>query len=410
MVKSRVGAIAMAIAMGATACGFEGETSDAATESLGIYDGVNLSASELNASGLVAVYHPKLPDFPNFFPRPCSGVIVRSEGGLSTVLTARHCVTTNGAWNGTLVDPSALRLSPTLSPGPALPNPPPDAVTAFYVTDKQGNLEDVAVVFVPADWSSIANNRIGLYVGDPHNLVSQQFTGYGYGINVADGSCNTDNSTAGAGVARSGAFFTVTNGYLEGDGQPSEYAHTAVSTGGQAIYCGDSGGPDEMVGGQGRVLLGVHSTGATTLDPVYSTAFDLGLQNTLGLLLRPASAAPDAWLAEDPATGNVQIVGAGGPYTTVSYDVSSKLLWMNGRCVSATSSFWPPSIAHLATCNSLDPTELWGYSRNGQLVNPITGKCLNVSSSGVGLAACVVTLNGRSFRPSSTLWTFRAQL
>lgn len=409
MVQSRAGVLGLAITLGATACGFEGEPLEEATEISAIFNGTNLSASELNASGLVALYHPQLPGFPNFFPRPCSAVIVRSEGGMSTVLTARHCVTTDNTVGGTLVDPSALRLTPTLSPGPALPDPPPDAVTAFYVMDKEGSLEDVAVVFVLAEWSSIANNRIGLFVGDPHNLVSQQFTAYGYGINVADGGCGVDYSTVGAGVARSGAYFTVTDGYLDGNSQPTEYAHTALSTNGQAVYCGDSGGPDEMVGGQGRVLLGVHSSGATTEGPVYSTAFDLGLQHSLGLHLRPASAAPDAFLAEDPATGNVQMVPGGSPLTNVSYDVSSMLLSMNGRCVAAVNSTWPQVSAYLATCDSTNPAELWGYSRYGQLVNPRTGKCLNQGSSVVGLAACVVTLNGRSFRPSSTLWTFRAQ-
>lgn len=405
--------MALAVALCATACSgnYEDSEPDVATETSGIWNGVNLTASELNASGLVAIYHPRPPDFPNFYPRPCSGVIVRSVGGRSTVLTARHCVTTNGSISGPLVDPSVLRLTPTLSPGPALPDPPPDAVTPSYVMDKMDALQDIAVVFVPADWSSIANNRLGLYVGDPDRLISQQFTAYGYGISEPDPYCGSTHNTVGAGIASSGAFFTVTEGHLT-NGQPAEYAHTALSTAGQALYCGDSGGPDELVNAAGRVVLGVHSTGATTSGPVYSTAFDLGLQNRLsGLFLRPGNAGPEAMLGEDPATGNVVMIPQGGePLTTLVYDSSTKQLWLNGRCVSAISSFWPPSIAWLATCNTSQPTQLWNVNPNGQIVNPITGKCLsNNLSTGVMLAACVLTINGRPVRPSSTLWTFRAQ-
>jgi hypothetical protein len=408
--------LSFAVALSATACSgdfgdLEGE-GETATETAGIWNGIDIGASELNTSGLVAVYHPKFPDFPNFYPRPCSGVIVRSVGGMSTVLTARHCVTTNNHIDGPLVPASALRLTPTLSPGPALPDPPPYAIPAAFVMDKMDSLQDIAVVYVQTDWSSIANNRIGLYVGNPTRLVSNTFTAYGYGINDADGGCGVNHSTVGAGTARSGAYFSVTAGYVAWDGQPASYAHTALSSAGQALYCGDSGGPDELVNAAGRVLLGVHSTGATTEGPVYSTAIDLGMQNRLsGLYMRPANAGAEAMLGEDQATGNVVIIPSGGaPQTTLVYDSVAQQIWLNGRCVSAISSFWPPSIAWLAWCNTSEPTQLWTVYPNGQVVNPITGKCLSYNpSTGVLLASCVVTINGRTFRPSSTLWTFRAQ-
>jgi hypothetical protein len=77
------------------------------------------------------------------------------------------------------------------------------------VIDKGGAQNDVAVVFASVDWTSIGDKRIGMYVGDPRNLVGTQLTAYGYGINAADASCTVDNNTSGAGVARSGAAFTV---------------------------------------------------------------------------------------------------------------------------------------------------------------------------------------------------------
>jgi hypothetical protein len=136
------------------------------------------------------------------------------------------------------------------------------------------------------------------------------------------------------------------------------------------------------------------------------------MQNRLsGLYMRPANAGAEAMLGEDQATGNVVIIPSGGaPQTTLVYDSVAQQIWLNGRCVSAISSFWPPSIAWLAWCNTSEPTQLWTVYPNGQVVNPITGKCLSYNpSTGVLLASCVVTINGRTFRPSSTLWTFRAQ-
>ena len=157
--SARTRTIWLAIALGAAAACGEYEAAsdtdtDTATEVSAIYNGVPLGSSELAASGLVAIYHPKDPSFPNFYPRPCSGVIVRAGGGQSTVLTARHCVTTDNTIYGPLVDPSRLRLTPTLSPGPALPDPPANAVPGWVVIDKLGPVTDIAVVSVLTDWSS----------------------------------------------------------------------------------------------------------------------------------------------------------------------------------------------------------------------------------------------------------------
>src|SRR6188472_2395775 len=92
--------------------------------------GTVMSATDVQNAGLVAIYHPHLPQF-TFFPRPCSGVIIRSfappltsVGVISLVLTARHCVTVGGGIQGTLAAGNQLRLIPSTNPGPALPNPP----------------------------------------------------------------------------------------------------------------------------------------------------------------------------------------------------------------------------------------------------------------------------------------------
>jgi len=414
--------VCFAIVLVASACGgYENDArTDTETINSAIYQGINISQSELDNSGLVALYHPRDPDFPNFWPRPCSAVIVKSTGGVSTIVTARHCLTTNNEVTGdTLIDPSRLRLVRTLSPGVANPNPPAGGITPFAVVEKGGLRDDIAMVLASVDWKPIADKRIGMWVGDPHNLVGTQFTAYGYGINSNDGSCTTNgNITTGAGVARSGSAFTVTQGQtwdgIGGDGQPHRYLHNATSTGGQAVFCGDSGGPDEgfISTTPGRTLLGVHETGAGTVDDVESTAFDLYLQYAVGgLYLTPNSQRTSDNLVgvnvnDDPRALKM-VARTSNDKLTVTYDVPTKLLLIEGgwSCFSAATG----SAALAADCNYGDSNQVWTVHTNGQLTNG-TGKCLTAGSSSLVLGPCITRdFTGHIVIPASTTWLFHPQ-
>lgn len=397
-----------AVVLVASACGGYENDTDTETISSAIYQGVNINSTELDNSGLVALYHPEDPSFPNWYPRPCSAVIVSSNGGLTTILTARHCVTTDNSPGGTLVDASRLRLVRTLNPGPANPNPPA-GVTPYLIMDKGGTQNDVAVVFASVDWTSIGDKRIGLYVGDPHTLVGTQFTAYGYGINVADASCGVDNTTAGAGVARSGAAFTVTTGFNWLDGQPDNYNHSVTSTGGQTLYCGDSGGPDELtLTGGGREILGVHSTGS--IGDEASTAFDVYLQYAVGgLYLTPTSQrTSDVMVGVDRVTNVLKMVGRTNPdQVTFTYDVPSKLLLIGGGWACASAANGSP--ANAASCTG-DTSQQWEVRANGQLSNPTTGKCLTAGTSSLALGPCVTRdFTGHLVIPATSIWLFHAQ-
>jgi hypothetical protein len=404
----------LAVVLVASACDGDGDVANTETISSAIYQGISITQTELDDSGLVAIYHPKDPSFPSFYPRPCSGVIVSSDGGLTTILTARHCVTTDNSVGGTLVDPSRLRLVRTLNPGPANPNPPA-GITPYLVMDKQGPQNDVAVVFASVDWTSIGDKRIGLYVGDPHTLVGTQFTAYGYGINVADGSCGVDNTSSGAGTARSGAAFTVTAGAnWAGSGQPASYDHNATSTGGQALYCGDSGGPDELIlTGAGRMILGVHSTGSSTINDVSSTPFDFHLQNAVGgLYLTPSSQRnSDVMVGVDSATNVLKMVGRTNPdQVTFAYDVPTKRLWIGAWACASAANGSPAPAARAAECSSTDPTQQWEVRTSGQLFNAASGKCLTAGTSSLALGPCVTRdFFGRITIPATTMWLFHAQ-
>ena len=409
--SNRIGTLWVAIALAASACGGYANDADTETISTDIFQGTSITSTELDQSGLVAIYHPKLPSFPNFYPRPCSGVIVTSNGGLTTILTARHCVTTDNSPFGTLVNASQLRLMRTLSPGAANPNPPAGAITPSLVIDKVGDSNDVAVVYAQVDWTSVGDNRIGLYVGDPRSLVGLSFTAYGYGINVADGSCGKDNNSSGAGVARSGASFTVTSGAVWQDGEPNSYKFGASVSSGAALYCGDSGGPDELsFPAAGRTVLGVHQEGATTVGEVASTAFDFGVQNRIGgLYLTPASQrTSDVMVGVDSSTAVLKMVGRTSfEQTTVAYDVPTKLLWISGYACASASNASPT--ARAVDCNAADTSQQWDVRINGQLYNAAAGKCLTAGASNLALGPCTTIFFGRILYPTASLWLFHAQ-
>ena len=77
---NRMRLVGLAVVLGASACGGYENGADTETVSSAIYQGVNVNSTELDNSGLVAIYHPKDPSFPNWYPRPCSGVIVAATG------------------------------------------------------------------------------------------------------------------------------------------------------------------------------------------------------------------------------------------------------------------------------------------------------------------------------------------
>src|SRR5262245_29968008 len=86
-------ALAGVMAMG---CGDAG--SQRAGEPVGavqseILNGTDMNDAAVKTWALVAVYHPPKSGTATWFGRPCGGVILRSENGVSAVLTARHCVT-----------------------------------------------------------------------------------------------------------------------------------------------------------------------------------------------------------------------------------------------------------------------------------------------------------------------------
>jgi hypothetical protein len=268
---------ALLLAPGVTACGGDAELPEVAdstdSTSEAVVNGTAVSAAVAQARGLVAIYHIDTTVTPNvWFPRVCSGKIIRSVNGRSKVITARHCATGTGNTNGALRPVGEFRLLPGTSVALPNPNPPAAALTPVGLTaapvsnDVDERARDLAVFTVNANWSAQVAAKDPLYLGDPALLVNANVQAFGYGINVSNWACQGNGSvTNGAGVARTANPFKVTSSKLFGNA--GYYVHNNQNSAGQAVICGDSGGPDftTVFGFTGMAhFTGVHSTGGTT--------------------------------------------------------------------------------------------------------------------------------------------------
>jgi hypothetical protein len=158
------------------------------------------------------VFHTAYSTTNIWWPRPCSGRVVRRTGNQFWILTARHCVTENGEINGPLAfTPGDLIVTTALAPG-VIPTSesngsitvhggPPPAFTAIIweagaPAHSQDYAEDRAIIKVLN--LSITSGRTAIYSGTSQELVGMNLIAEGYGRSQ-DGHCYGHNSS-GAGV------------------------------------------------------------------------------------------------------------------------------------------------------------------------------------------------------------------
>ena len=427
---SRLGsmvALSAALALlGAGGCG-AGEPPDLATIESPIINGTVLAAGQVQTAGLVAIYHPKLPQFA-VYPRPCGGVVIRSVlsmgpiGFVSYVFTARHCVTVDETPGGTLAAPDQIHLIAAAQPMAANGNPPAGALPALTILDSSPQNDNV-IVAVNVDWSAIANNRLALYLGALDPLVNQSFIAYGYGINVVDGNCPTDNSTAGAGIARSGSPFTVTGFENFVGGEPTLYKYSNMNGAGQVVTCGDSGGPDEVgfgpiAGPKKTHVLGVHATGVGS--PATSTTFGKSLQDALlGLYLSAmnigTATGTGAMNLGADASGNLMFVSATDQHSLrVTYSVPTHVITAQvignvpgpgAGCLGTVLGAQNVTVPAFKACDTSDASQKWTIDPSMHIRNDLRGWCLTApSAAGVTLGPCTTFFSG-----GNQYWYLHAQ-
>jgi hypothetical protein len=390
--------------------GDDGESVAATTSP--IVNGTVMTQTEVTNRGLAALYDKvyKSDGTSSWFPRPCSAIILTSSGGVSKVLTARHCVTRDVSINGTPVVGADVRVIATAAPGMANPNPPAGAITASAVTAMPTTTadrnRDLAVVTVNANWSANVAARPAVLIANPSTLVGKDLIAYGYGMNINNWSCPTTGST-GAGTARKASPFTITSGAAASDG--GSYRYTNSNSSGQVLICGDSGGPDIAFLGIELTwdhITGVHSGADSTI--VISTATAKWLQDTLGGLYMSSywDRNRDAGISVNgPATQLfLYSTSLAGNISRLKYDLTTKRLTAtaNGLCLDSTAS--------LVTCSS-STSQQWNTSAaNMRLVNVSTGKCLTHFGTGGTLLmqACATTGTIEAF--ARQMFAFHPQL
>lgn len=398
-------ATAALLVLGASACG-DAESLEAAetpdTSAEAIVNGSAVSAAVAQARGLVAVYHMDKTVTPNvWFPRVCSGKIIRSVNGQSKVITARHCVTTNGSISGPLMPVSDFRLLPGTSAPLPNPNPPVNAVTPVGLTAApvsaavDERARDLAVFTVNADWSAQVATKDPLYLGDPALLINANVQAFGYGINVANWACQGNGSiTTGAGVARTANPFKVTSSTLFGDA--GYYAHNNQNSSGQAVICGDSGGPDftTVFGFTGMAhFTGVHSTGGTNFAEQSTPS--VWLQGALGGSYM--SSFGNNLNAGNPIGANyLQMLPASDRTTTpLVYNLKTKHLKHanQSKCVAFGVRNDPLQTigAILVSCGTTGSNEIWTITKDLRLKNAgADGLCLTANTNNLlDLRPCV---------------------
>ena len=208
-----------------------------------------------------------------FWPRPCSGRVVRRTGNEFFILTARHCVTQNGEINGPLpFSVNNLIVTTALAPG-VIPTTEFNGgimVTPGMPAGSGGTVWDAGNPVSSVDYDqdraiikafnlNITSGRTAIYSGTSSELVGMNLMAEGYGRSV-EGHCYGHN-TSGAGVLRQGFGFQITSATNQ------QFTHTfdSMFTPGQHKLGGDSGSPVHYMSQLNgmRWLIGVTSTQAT---------------------------------------------------------------------------------------------------------------------------------------------------
>lgn len=416
--------IAAAASLSACSDPMSSEAEDLATTEQEIVNGLVLTASQTSSNGLVAVYHKSWDAGLNgaWYPRPCSGKILRTVNGVSAVLTARHCVTRDGTTDGTVLNPNELRLVADNDPGLALPNPPagttPTSIIAHpVIAALPGWSEhqmlaayDSALVFANVDWSSRVTEKPAFYLGG-ESPIGRSTYGYGYGVNEMDDAddCEDPYHTPGAGIARRGGTFPI-NGFIHTSGTRL-ISHLNWDSNGEFVGCGDSGGPSQRVNGSSPngwlVQYGVNSR--MEINDFYLSAPAAFLSFYIGFYV---SAYSDRTRAiEFTSNGSADYATLSTTPTRLQYSPSSEHIEIGWggpsvKCMYNNGTATP----RWGACGTTNAYK-WQLFPNGKVLNRQDGMCLNTAGTApVRLTSTCLADDPDDAVAAPYRWAWHAQL
>jgi hypothetical protein len=375
---------------------------------------------ECDPDGLSYTVKTEIRGTNKWWPRPCSGKVIRKTGtNTYYVLTARHCTTTDGEIDGVLtsaatdfrvttnVDPKTLLTAEgvdyTQTPAkpwfqvnqaPSTFFPTATILNAGYPTDGDDHGEDLAILVVTPSSATHFSATTGRIALSTHPVANgDEVYSQGYGRSMY-GHCS-DHNISGAGYLRLGtavegpAGFPVSNvGTKMFEISPIEGETTDDNV---ALVGGDSGSPiytQNQITGI-RVLAGVASSGReiagsdnlikwimAKLGYLYLISPDNYWNNQL---FGVVTSAPDQAVRFDRTADDAT--------TRVSYDWTSNQLKIGPACVQDIGNNITVTLKGCTTSSN----QKWILD-GATIKSSGTARCLTRSGSYVIASACVANL------------------
>jgi hypothetical protein len=327
-----------------------------------------------------------------WWPRPCSGMVIKKDGDVNYILTARHCVTKQGTPEGDLLTGSTnLRVVGTLNPGVISTNesngvmqvtgsPPGNSLFASVYYQDYTKYGDLAVVRTTGNLNTLSPPLRPAIMGYTNlsSLIGTDLTTSAYGRYI-DGTCYSHQGS-GAGRLRSADAITVTAA------SGTTFRHWATNLSGQTIWHGDSGGPLYTVGTLGGEsayrVYGVHTgpevaSGGAHLVDFVQDAFDY-----VYLINQETQLNGHVVGVNQVVNGSLLInySWSDGARVHMKVDRSGGFLQLGDFCVNDE----PNGTVRLRACGTANTR--WNISVLGVITNRTTGKCLMKNASGNALA------------------------
>jgi hypothetical protein len=400
------------------------------SESSAIINGQVLTANSFNAAVWAWSHQHN-----NWFPRPCSGTILRRTATQTFVLTARHCLTRTDqpdAISGPLVGTTQLRVTTALTPGvrsastsntvvPA--GDTPASISDFMsVVGEQSpeSAHDVVLLAVNAVLPAVATpmpshgrmGLIGIHRGPLSELPGETQRAWGYGRNQRGTAAQNGDPywAGGAGTLRWGQGFEILS-VQQGDHnslgyRAGSYTYDNSYVGGApSIFNGDSGGGSYLPfansanGVLWMVQTGVHSVITGTTSGTHTAVSPVAdwIQTQLKWLSLSPARYPQyrvyfGSVAENAAARWTTSTNDAGLY----YQSSAKQL--RPASSSSISSLCVQDLGgggtsiRLKPCSSNNSAQRWTMLSDYRIKNDGTSKCLHQSREGSLVASdCTVT-------------------
>lgn len=411
---------------GVIACGAAGETPpDPAlgTEEQGIIGGdlrnTNTNMVALYTRSTVATtcvpdyydiasgfYLPYTLPANTWWPRPCSGTVIRKDGNENYILTARHCVTQDGSIYGPLIPGSTnIRSTSTVTPGVlstvqsngqmvVTGTPPAAWVQTSIVYQNTATYDDLVLLKAVGDLQPTqpaVRVGIGAYsASQASSFDGMGLSSMGYG-RALSGTCYNHSTTA-AGRLRYASPFEVTGLSTKW------FVHELSNDFGEQIAHGDSGGPLFTTQGSSLRIHGVNSSpevgsgGENLADFVQSALQYIYLVKLSALdgstVVGVNSLVNGAFLYDnmvnDGATRRMTINRAAGHLKLGTY------------CLADETATGGQASVRLRACGTAGTG--WNITATGVIKNRTTGRCINTYGSQLTTNTC----------SPATLWTFTA--